>query len=66
MSLSVWQAPLYGGGYWAALGQVASVYFASAVLLHYVVPALLPMRSIQKGQRRPGQVTQEVINSLGE
>ena len=58
--------PLVGGGFWPAFLQVSAAYYAAAVLLHYIVPALVRVRSIQKGQRRPGQVSEEAAQSLGE
>lgn len=57
--------PLYGGGFWVAFRQLAAVYYAAAVVLHYVVPAVLPVKSVQKGQRRKGQVTAEALYSIG-
>ena len=65
LAITPWAAPLYGGGYWVALAQACLVYYLLAVVLHWVVPALLPVRSIQPGKRRSGQVTQEALNSLG-
>lgn len=47
-------------------GQAALVYYGGAFLLHFVVPLLLPVQSVQVGSRRPGQVMQEVVNSLGK
>lgn len=58
--------PLYGGGYGVALAQVVVVYYSAAVLLHYVVPALLPTKSVQKGVPKPGQVSREAVASLCE
>ena len=43
----------------------SQVYYAAAVLLHYVVPRLLPVRTVQKGQPRSGQVAFEAAYSLG-
>ena len=47
------------------LGRWLQVYYAAAVVLHYVVPACMPVHSVQKGQRRRGQVTFEALYSLG-
>lgn len=58
--------PLVGGGYWIALMQAFSTYFVGAAMLHWAVPSLLRVRSIQRGQPRRGQVAQEAINSLGK
>ena len=65
MRLGAALGPLWGGGYWVALRQAAAVYYAAAVVLHYVAPTLLPVRSVQKGQPRQGQVTREALTSLG-
>ena len=46
--------------------QVSLVYYVGAFLLHYVVPQLYAVHSIQVGTRRPGQVTEEVLRSPGE
>lgn len=64
MAVAPWAAPLVGGGYWVALAQAVIVYYLGALLLHYVAPALFPVRSIQKGQPRPGQVATEAANSI--
>lgn len=45
--------------------QVSLVYYIGAFLLHYVVPQLYPVHSIQVGSRRPGQVKEEVLRSPG-
>jgi lathosterol oxidase len=46
--------------------QASVVYYASAVFLHYVVPRVFRVSSVQDGRRRsPGQVTREAIASLG-
>jgi len=57
---------LYGGGFWIAFSQACIVYYGAAVMLHYVVPTLLPVRTVQKGNRSKGQVSREIFNSLGE
>ena len=57
--------PLHGGGLLASLAQVAAVYYAVALVLHCVVPALLRPTSIQVAPRRDGQAWQEARNSLG-
>lgn len=46
--------------------QVSLVYYIGAFVLHYVVPQLYAVHSIQVGTRRPGQVTEEVLRSPGE
>lgn len=58
--------PLYGGGFLAALVQACMVYYVTAVLLHYVVPRLARVKSVQSGRRRrKGQVFTEAVNSIG-
>ena len=57
--------PLYGDGLLAALVQVAVVYYAVAMVLHCVVPALLRPPSIQVAPRRDWQAWHEARNSLG-
>lgn len=56
---------LTGGGFLVALGQVTAVYYALAALLHFVVPRLLPVRSVQKGEPKMGQARTEALNCVG-
>jgi hypothetical protein len=65
-AIAAYLLPLYGGGLPVALAQVTAVYYAVAVMLHCVVPALLRPPSIQVAPRRSGQAWQEAQNSLGE
>ena len=58
--------PLYGGGFLAALLQVAVVYYPTATVLHFVVPFLGRLPRFQSAARRRGQVTQEALNAIGE
>lgn len=58
--------PLYGGGFWVAFAQACAVYYAAAAVLHYVVPRLVAVASVQVGKPKEGQVAQEAINCLGE
>lgn len=41
------------------------VYYGVALLLHCVVPAALPVKSIQAQPRQPGQASREALYSLG-
>lgn len=41
------------------------VYYGAAFVLHYVVPRLSAVKSVQRGQPRKGQVTSEALHSLG-
>jgi lathosterol oxidase len=56
---------LYGGGFIAAYLQATISYYVASVVLHCVVPALFSVRSVQKGERRPGQILKECLQSLG-
>ena len=47
-----------------AFAQACSVYYIAAAVLHCLVPAVFPIASVQVGTRRPGQATQEAINSI--
>lgn len=57
--------PLYGGGFWVAFRQLVAVYYTAGFLLHYVVPRLFSVKSVQQRKPRPGQVAQEALHSLG-
>lgn len=56
---------LYGDGFVVAFLQATTTYFAISILLHFVVPALFNVTSVQKGDQRPGQVIREALQSLG-
>jgi hypothetical protein len=58
-------APLYGGGFTVAFLQIAALYYASAALLHFVVPRLLPVQPIQQEARNPGDVRRDALGSIG-
>jgi hypothetical protein len=58
-------APLYGGGFTVAFLQIAAVYYASAALLHFVVPRALPVQHIQKEARNPGDLSRDALGSIG-
>lgn len=57
--------PLYGGGFRLAFIQASIVYYGIAIILHYCVPALFKVESVQKGKPAPNQVLREAINSIG-
>lgn len=57
---------LYGGGYQQAITQVALVYYAACIVLHWIAPWLFPVTSIQVHERQEGQVLREAVYSLGE
>jgi len=52
-------------GFAVAFLQASSVYYLTAILLHYVVPRALPVSSVQKGARKQGQVCREATNCIG-
>lgn len=49
-----------------ALVQLCLVYYAAAILLHYIVPSIKRVRNIQARPPAPGQVRREALQSLGE
>lgn len=57
--------PLYGGGFLVAALQVSAVYYGTAILLHWLVPQIWSVKSIQVQPRQPGQVAREALFSLG-
>lgn len=57
--------PLYGGGFWPAFAQLCLFYYACGVLLHCVVPRLLPVQGIQHQPRKPWEVQRDALYSLG-
>jgi sterol desaturase/sphingolipid hydroxylase (fatty acid hydroxylase superfamily) len=57
--------PLYGGGFFVAFAQVATVYYTTAAFLHWIVPIWFPVSSVQKSATpRPGQAAREALNSV--
>jgi len=58
--------PLTGGGFWVAFAQVALVYYGFAAAIHWLIPRLFAVESVQVGQRRPGQVRKEALLSIGK
>ena len=59
------QMLLYGGGFLVAALQVSAVYYGTAILLHWLVPQIWSVKSIQVQPRQPGQVAREALYSLG-
>jgi hypothetical protein len=57
--------PLHGGGFTPAFAQVATFYYATGALLHWGIPACLPVRGIQPLRRKPGVVPRDAMYSLG-
>jgi hypothetical protein len=67
MSLSFARLPpLTGGGFWVAFAQVALVYYGFAAAIHWAIPVLFEVESVQVGNRRPGQVKKEALLSRGK
>eukprot|EP00878_Enallax_costatus_P043173 GHUV01050951.1.p1 GENE.GHUV01050951.1~~GHUV01050951.1.p1 ORF type:complete len:103 (-),score=50.24 GHUV01050951.1:6-314(-) len=58
--------PLYGGGFLSAVGQLAAFYYVLGAVLHYVIPAIFNVQGIQEQPRKPGEVSRDAINSIGE
>lgn len=56
---------LYGGGFLHALVQLMVFYYAGGILLHYVVPRILPIQSVQERERGSSDVSRDSIYSLG-
>lgn len=48
-----------------AFSQLCVVYYATAVLLHYIVPSIARVKSVQNRPRSSGQVRREALQSIG-
>jgi hypothetical protein len=59
-------APLCGGGFLVAFLQIVALYYPAAILLHYIVPSILPVKTIQVQPRNPGDITRDALGSIGE
>ncbi len=57
--------PLYGGGLAAATLQIGAIYFGISLTVHYLIPALVPVSTIQVQPRRKNQVLLECFHCLG-
>lgn len=51
--------------YLKAFFQAALVYYAAAIFLHYVVPRIYKVQSVQVSTRQKGQVSREAWSSIG-
>lgn len=51
--------------YLKAFVQAASVYYIAAIVLHYIVPRVYNVRSVQVSSRQKGQVRREAWSSVG-
>ena len=56
---------LFGGGFSAAVVQLVVFYYTAACIMHFVVPRLLPVKSIQKAVRGRQDVWRDALFSLG-
>jgi hypothetical protein len=56
---------LYGGGFSLAIVQLLAFYYTAGCILHYLVPSIFPVVSIQEHERRPGDVQRDCLHSLG-
>jgi hypothetical protein len=56
---------LYGGGFLPALAQLVAFYYPLGLVLHVAVPALLPVKGIQKEPRGAGEPLRDAVASLG-
>lgn len=56
---------LYGGGFPLALVQLSVFYYTAGCILHYIVPRIFPVVSVQEHERRPGDVQRDCLHSLG-
>ncbi len=57
--------PLYGGGFWVAFTQLTVFYYAMGAALHFVLPRIAPVKSIQHQPRKRGEVLRDAFYSLG-
>lgn len=49
----------------AAASTTSQVYYTAGFVLHFVVPRLFAVKSVQQRKPRPGQVAQEALHSIG-
>lgn len=56
---------LVGQGFWVALLQAVLFYYAAGAAIHWVIPRLAPVRSIQKHARGAHDVRRDALFSLG-
>jgi hypothetical protein len=59
-------SPLYGGGPLVAYAQLCVFYYLAAVLIHSVVPSLIPVKSVQQEKRHSVSVRRDALYSLGK
>uniref|UniRef100_A0A7S3VH27 Fatty acid hydroxylase domain-containing protein n=1 Tax=Dunaliella tertiolecta TaxID=3047 RepID=A0A7S3VH27_DUNTE len=57
--------PLYGGGFVPAFAQLFVFYYVVGALLHWGIPLLFPVQSVQPQPRAHGSVARDAFYSLG-
>ncbi|KAI8471949.1 MAG: hypothetical protein J3K34DRAFT_415708 [Monoraphidium minutum] len=58
-------APLYGGGFVPAFVQLVLFYYTLGFALHIAIPALFPVKDIQKEPRGGGEPLRDALASIG-
>jgi hypothetical protein len=56
---------LYGDGFLTAFAQQALFYYLLGAVLHFVIPAVVNVKSIQDQPRGEGEVARDALHSLG-
>lgn len=56
---------LYGGGFFDAWLQLMVFYYGAGILLHCVIPRVLPVESVQKNERATSDLLRDCVYSLG-
>eukprot|EP00955_Chlamydomonas_euryale_P109957 365969-Chlamydomonas_euryale.AAC.12 len=64
--MGAWPPPFVGGGFIIAYAQLVAFYYAAGALLHFAVPAMMEVKSVQVEARRSGSVARDALYSLGE
>jgi hypothetical protein len=57
--------PFYGGGFVPAFLQLLTFYYLAGGAIHFLLPALLPVKGIQSAPRARGEALRDAIYSLG-
>ncbi|MEW5319468.1 MAG: hypothetical protein WDW38_010617 [Sanguina aurantia] len=58
-------SPLHGGGFLVAFAQICTFYYIAACALHFVLPSLVKMDSIQPRARKQGEARRDAFYSIG-
>lgn len=59
-------SPLHGGGFLVAFAQICTFYYVAACALHFVLPSLVKLDSIQPRARKQGEARRDAFYSIGE